>query len=70
MEKHLMNQMNPMNLLGGRRYIKKYFLSMRGCIGLFIGTSRYIGLFFGSFTLISINKLLKIDSLDVSNVLG
>lgn len=70
MKKHLMNQMNPMNLFRGLRYIKKYFLSVMGCTGSFLGSFRYISLFFGSFTLVSIKKLLKIDSLDVSNVHG
>lgn len=70
MKKHLMNQMNLMNLFSTPMCIKKIFFDMWAGIGLFLGTSRFIGLFCGCFTLISINKLLKIGSLDVSNVYG
>lgn len=76
----LMNQMNPMNHVRRVRCIEKYFsfpcLNLgkinvfgRGVVW-FLGSSRFIWGVFIYSSLITINKLLVISSLDVSNVRG
>ena len=70
MKNDSMNQMNPMNLLQGSMTIKKFFFDLWVLDGCILGSFRYIWLFLGFFTLFSINKLLNISSLNVSNVLG
>lgn len=70
MNRHPMNQMNPMNPFGGWWYIKKKFLMYGVVLRVFMGSSRYIGHVFGIFILIIINILINISSLDVPNVHG
>ena len=60
MKNLLMNQMNPMNLLRGVWYIKKYFSMQRGSLGQFFGSFGFIGLFLAHFDIININKLIFI----------
>ncbi len=70
MKNPLMNQMNPMNLFQGIRYIKKYFFDVRGGLWRFLGSFTIIGAVLARFDLININKLIFISSLDEPNVLG
>lgn len=70
MKNRTMNQMNQMNLSRGLKYIKKYFFDLRVCTASILGSFRFIGRFFGSLTLFSINILLNISTLDVSNECG
>jgi len=65
-----MNPMNQMNPSGASMCSKNFFSMDGGRIWAFWGSSRFIGSVLGCFWLITINKLLKISSLDEPNVHG
>lgn len=80
MKNDSMNQMNQMNHLQGIRCIENIFgfqgianakiIVFGSGVWQFLGSFRFIGEVFAYFSLITINKLLVISSLDVSNVRG